>query len=93
MTDAQRSSRRVLLTTLAAATLCGCVNSRQAAIDDAYRRGEISYAERERRTDELNEQRFAELEKSHARAHQQVRRADGKQPMFPEHEEEPALDR
>ena len=44
---------------IVAAVLCGCVSQRQAAIDDAYHRGDLSYADRNRLTRDLIQQQLA----------------------------------
>ena len=58
---------------MVAAVLCGCVQSRQAAIDDAYRRGRISHADKQRLTEEWTAQRLAAIEAHMRESGQQPR--------------------
>ncbi len=66
-----KTIRTLFLGTLVAAALCGCVNSKQAAIDQAYHDGRITSAERDRQTQELVAERQAGAEASMVQNQQQ----------------------
>jgi hypothetical protein len=55
---------RIFAALTLAAVLCGCGQSTQSAIDDAYRRGQISSADKQRLTEESNAKRVAAREAS-----------------------------